>query len=120
MFYINYEECKLIEFVKVHKKETSFILTMRNVNEGGSINDGIIDGGFILTMRNVNLLFLTLTCLVIYRFILTMRNVNQVYGHIDNYLAKSFILTMRNVNVYASKDGVVTVRFYINYEECKL
>ncbi len=32
LFYINYEECKLIEFVKVHKKETSFILTMRNVN----------------------------------------------------------------------------------------
>ena len=56
MFYINYEECKLIIRFTRPLKFNSFILTMRNVNNQQDPTKELTLIRFILTMRNVNLI----------------------------------------------------------------
>ena len=53
-FYINYEECKYLVKNLCKSLKASFILTMRNVNFGYSIEELFLEDCFILTMRNVN------------------------------------------------------------------
>ena len=75
---------------------------------------------FILTMRNVNVDVPATISKLRTSFILTMRNVNLVYplSKLDKF--SGFILTMRNVNGEISPEQYKEIRFYLNYEECKL
>ena len=63
MFYINYEECKLLAIAKVLSFMICFILTMRNVNTITKVQCMLCWQGFILTMRNVNKYLIKICCL---------------------------------------------------------
>ena len=72
-----------------------------------------MNSSFILTMRNVNINIDVVKKSIFRSFILTMRNVNFDQEKVFQFLLQRFILTMRNVNVIVNLEAALNKSRFI-------